>query len=296
MPTPKGPLAKRAGVGLAVAAAIAAGTLVARDQLTTNASRATSQNRYAQLQAAASGKDAAYLGPLARNHRGMAECGRVVRLMEGALRRTTPPIRKTPALNCIGVATERQIKAFQKRHHIPQSGIYGKRTHEALAHAYSAQQRADLAYIAAARLKQLRYDTIGIVTAHARALQGRMVYCNYGSLSSCGSRWNWPAWPDVPRHTDCSGYVTWVYYQSGLPDPNGLGYTGGYTGTLITHGVSVPRGAPLHIGDLIINGGWPSGSHVSIYIGHGLSSGHGRFGIQIHQWNYRAVLSIRRNF
>jgi cell wall-associated NlpC family hydrolase len=301
VPTPNGPLAKRAGVGLAVAAAIVGGTLVARDQLQSGASRATSQNRYAALQVyAASGKRTVpFLGPFAHNKKGVRQCGPEVRLMEGALRLTTPPIRKLPASNCVGLITQRQIKAFQKRHQIPISGIYGLRTHRALAHAYTDKQIADLRYIRITRIRAAKYVVISTVTAHAKAYEGRMVYCNYGSLSSCGSRWNWPAWPDVPHHTDCSGYVTWVYYQAGLPDPNGLGFTGGFTGTLVTHGIPIsPTSADrLRIGDLILNG--PSAfntTHVSIYIGKGLTSGHGRFGIQIHQWNYRPVVAVRRFF
>lgn len=281
-------------VAVALVSAVLSHTLIGSD-----ASRATSQDRYAELQrATAAGRPIApYLGPFAQNPKLGRQCGAEVRLMEGALRRTKPPIRKTKARNCIGAATTRQIKTFQRRHHLPPSGIYGKRTHRALSHAYTRRMRADLAYIAAIRLRDLRVKTIGIVTAHAKAQEGLMQYCNFGSLSFCSRRWDWPAYPDVPRHTDCSGYATWVYFQSGLPDPNGLGYNGGFTGTLVAHGNPVPPNGPLHVGDLIFNG--PSASnttHVSVYIGHGLSSGHGRAGIQIHPWNYRFVVAIRRYF
>lgn len=284
---------------LIVGVALGAGSLVGYNQVTSGASRASSADRYSQLQAAAAAgkKTVPYLGPFSHDPTKGRVCGPEVRLMEGALRLTTPPIRTAKAALCVGLATRKQLQAFQRRHGIPPSGTYGERTHVALAHAYSDQQRSDLIYIAGVRLKALRYSTISTVTAHAFAFQGRMVYCNFGSLSSCGSRWSWPAYPDVPRHTDCSGYVTWVYYQAGLPDPNGLGFTGGFTGSLVARGVAVRPGAPLHIGDLVFNG--PSASnttHVSIYIGHGLTSGHGRFGIQLHQWNYRTVVAIRRYF
>lgn len=278
-------------------AAVVGGSLIAKDQLTSGASRSTLQGQYAALQLATHQNVVPFLGPFSADKKKGQVCGPEVRLMEGALRRTKPPVRKAPARNCMGAATVHQLRVFQRRHHIAPSGIYGLRTHRALSHAYTKQQAADLAYIAARRLRALRISTIGIVTAHAFAFQGRMQYCNAGSLSWCTLRWNWPKYPDVPRNTDCSGYVTWVYYQSGLPDPNGFGFTGGYTGTLVTHGVPVAPNGPLHVGDLIFNG--PSASnttHVSIYIGHGLSSGHGEPGIQIHAWNYRVVVAIRRYF
>lgn len=308
MPTEKLPapvVAKKKGrrqgaiAGAAVVIALFGGSYAAKELVLSGAAvTASSQSgAAAQLRAAAASPTAAYLGPFARNPKKGKVCGPEVRLMEGALRRTVPPVRTTKPANCIGVATERQLRKFQTRHHIPPSGIYGLRTHRALAPRYTKEARADLAYLAAKRLLKLRIDTIGIVTAHAKALESRMVYCEFGQLRVCGRRYVWPTWPDVPRHTDCSGYVAWVYYQSGLADPNGLHFTGGFTGTLVAHGSPVSPNGPLQVGDLIFNG--PSASnttHVSIYIGHGLSSGHGKFGIQIHPWNYRTVVAIRRYF
>ena len=299
MTLPSSPRARRLLATLVVAAAVAGGIVADHALIGSDASRATSQQRYADLErAAAAGKRVVpFLGPFARDKKHGRVCGPSVRIMQGALRLTTPPIRKTPASECVGGAAEAQIKAFQRRHKIPASGIYGLRTHRALAPSYTKKQVSDLEYIRVNRLRNAKYNTIRTVTAHAKAYEGRMVYCNYGSLSSCGSRWSWPAWPDVPRHTDCSGYSTWVYYTSGLPDPNGLRFSGGFTGTLVRHGAPVKYGAPLRVGDLIFNG--PSASnttHVSVYIGRGISSGHGRGGIQLHQWNYRTVVAIRRYF
>lgn len=287
-----------AAVASALLAAAIGGGVASRALIGSDAStRSENVQRQAELQEAKTSVATPFLGPFARDPKKGKVCGPEVRLMEGALRLTKPPIRKTKASNCIGIAAEKQIKAFQKRHHLPTSGIYGLRTHRALSPRYTKTMRADLAYLAAKRLRALRVATIGVITAHAKAYQGRMQYCNYGSLSSCSKRWIWPAYPDVPRNTDCSGYVTWVYYQSGLPDPNALGYTGGFTGTLVRGGRPIPPNGPLQVGDLIFNG--PSASnttHVSIYIGHGLSSGHGRAGIQIHAWNYRTVVAVRRYF
>ncbi len=46
---------------------------------------------------------------------------------------------------------------------------------------------------------------------------------------------------ELPFTTDCSGFVTMLARWAGLPDPNGLGYSGsGYTGTLLTHLLPIP--------------------------------------------------------
>jgi hypothetical protein len=233
-----------------------------------------------------------FLGPFAHNKKGITECGPAVRLMEGALRNTTPPIRKTPASNCVGVAATKQIKELQRRHKIPQSGIYGLRTHRALEHAYTHRQVLDLIYLQRRHLDALRRSTILVVTSHAYQQRSQMGYCDHGSLASCSRRGEWPPWPGVPTHTDCSGYVSWVLFQSGVPNPNGVGV--GSTRTLILHGSRIPVNGPLKVGDLIFYG--YNNSHVAIYIGHGLVSSHGRPGIDIHPYGYRPIYGIRRYF
>lgn len=76
----------------------------------------------------------------------------------------------------------------------------------------------------------------------------------------------------LPLTTDCSGWVTCCYYAAGLPDPNGLGYTGqGYTGTLIDHLNHVSL-ADAHAGDLVVFGARP-GVHVVILLEDGTANG-----------------------
>lgn len=272
--------------GAAVTLALVGGGYAAKQLVTSDASTA-----FSQLQGSGS-TNVPYLGPFAHNKKGVAQCGPAVRIMEGALRRTTPPIRKTKAANCVGAATTNQIKTLQRRHKIVPSGIYGLRTHKALSHAYSRQQTLDLIYLQRRHRDALRRSTILIVTAHAFQQQGLMGYCNDGQLRHCSRRGEWPAWPDVPRHTDCSGYVSWVLFQSGVPNPNGVGV--GNTGSLILHGARIPINGPLKIGDLIFYG--YNNSHVAIYIGHGLVSSHGQPGINIHPYGYRPIYGIRRYF
>lgn len=281
-------------VGLLLAVT-AAGALVANHQVIGSAGVLGNRQDLARLQLVNVKAGVPYLGPFAIDKKHGTVCGPEVRLMEGALRNAK--FRDGKAANCVGTPTQNQIKQFQRSKHIPVSGIYGLRTHKALSRYYTKAQIGDLLYTVKVRQVALKRTLILGITAHAQAYQGKMQYCDYGSLSSCGRRWSWPAYPDVPHNTDCSGFVTWVYYQAGLPDPNGTGYRGGFTGTLVAHGISVAPGGPLHVGDLVFNG--PSASnttHVSIYIGHGLTMGHGRFGIQVHTYAYRTVVAIKRYF
>lgn len=277
-----------AAIAAAFVIALGGGTLAVKNLVFSGAAQ-TAAGANPKLQAARA--PVPFLGPFGYHVKGVAQCGPAVRLMEGALRNTKPPIRHTKAANCVGLATARQIKVLQSRHSIPQTGIYGQRTHNALAPRYTKEQVGDLRFLADQRIRALRYQTIGIVTAHAKIFEKRMQYCDFGSLSSCSHRGVWPAWPDVPHHTDCSGYVSWVYFQAGLPNPNGSGV--GTTKTLIYHGAPIPHNGPLHVGDLIFYG---SNTHVAIYIGHGLVSSHGQAYINIHPYNYRSIYAVRRYF
>lgn len=235
-----------------------------------------------------------YLGPFARDKKHGAVCGPAVRLMEGALRRTTPPVRIAPAQNCVGLATVRQLIKFQTRHHIPPSGIYGPRTHVALSHAYSREQVRDLAYLADKRINALRKEAVVTVAAHAYDHRGVMGYCNHGSLSFCTLRANWPPWPGVPLNADCSSYVQWVMFQSGIPNPNGVGV--GNTTSLWRHGQRVGLTQPLAIGDLVFYA--RNNSHVAIVVRlHPVMvSSHGQPGIKVVPWDYRFVYGVRRYF
>jgi hypothetical protein len=68
----------------------------------------------------------------------------------------------------------------------------------------------------------------------------------------------------LPIWTDCSGWVTYCYWASGLPDPSGLDYRYlGYTGTLLAnaykHGKVLTNLAAAKPGDPIVIGpgtGW----------------------------------------
>ena len=73
-------------------------------------------------------------------------------------------------------------------------------------------------------------------------------------------RWEWRDKPPftLPWDGDCSAHVTYCYWVNGAPDPNGYGYAGGYTGTLLAHCEHIPLEQVLP-GDIIVYGpgtGW----------------------------------------
>lgn len=76
----------------------------------------------------------------------------------------------------------------------------------------------------------------------------------------------------VGYRTDCSQFVTSIYWSAGLEDPNGENWTGGYTGTLVREGKWVNSPQP---GDLVLYGSGTA-HHVEMYVGPGDKTiGHG---------------------
>jgi cell wall-associated NlpC family hydrolase len=72
--------------------------------------------------------------------------------------------------------------------------------------------------------------------------------------------------------TDCSQFVTSMYWSAGLGDPNGYNWEGGYTGTLVANGRQVSDPKP---GDLVLYGSGTA-HHVEMYVGPGDKTiGHG---------------------
>lgn len=201
---------------------------------------------------------------------------------------------KMKATGFYGKPTAHQVARFQKKVHIkPASGRYGLKTHRALSKYYDKTGRARLQ--AVAHTRKIVAITVAMVriTAHAWIERGLMDY------SQSATRSNLPAYPGVPRATDCSGYVTWVYHSAGQPDPSGFLYRWiGWTGTLAKHGVRVSANGALRVGDLIFyGGGYPYG-HVAIVIDavKRLVSSHGSPGIGVYPFNYRPVSAVRRYF
>lgn len=99
-----------------------------------------------------------------------------------------------------------------------------------------------------------------------------------------------------PNYADCSSFVTWLlwvilYNHYGLTNDiaNGTGWSWGWTGTLVKHGVQVKHRVNWRRGDLIFYGDpFGASGHVAIYIGFGLVVSHGSEGGPYRiQWAYR---------
>jgi hypothetical protein len=86
-----------------------------------------------------------------------------------------------------------------------------------------------------------------------------------------------------PFYGDCSATATWVLWRAlyvpfGVRDVvNGENWTGGFTGTMLHHGVNVDAHV-AKAGDLALYGhGWP-GEHVAVCLGDGTVMSHGSEG------------------
>jgi len=198
------------------------------------------------------------------------------------------------ATGSFGVITERELVSFQKAKRIkPATGIYGKRTHHQLQPYYDLAGRRTLQAVAHTATQLRKYTRLLHGMGYAWLHRSQMGY------SEGPSRQFLPLLPGFPRATDCSGYATWLYKISGLPDPSGFNYSiVGYTGTLANHGTRISANAALHVGDLVFyGGGWPYG-HVAVVQNAFLRtvSSHGSPGIGVLPFNYRPVSAIRRYF
>lgn len=102
-----------------------------------------------------------------------------------------------------------------------------------------------------------------------------------------------------PNYADCSSIDSWYLWDatrpSGLGDfVNGVGWSGGFTGTMVQHGQLIAK--PELLGDQVFYGGTPSRpGHVATYVGRGLVVSHGQeAGPLLLAWNYRPVNQVRR--
>jgi hypothetical protein len=217
-----------------------------------------------------------------------------VKYLQRALVREGVRPKKAKATGFYGQITGVQVEAFQIRVKIkPRSGVYGPRTHHQLAPYYDLASRRALQAIQHAKTQAAFFNRISSAASVAWKHRTSMAY------SQSGSRAFLPLLPNYPRATDCSGYATWLYKVSGLPDPSGFQYRIiGYTGTLAQHGTRISANAAFHIGDLVFyGGGYPYG-HVAIVVDafRRLVSSHGSPGIKVVPFNYRPVSAVRRYF
>ena len=104
---------------------------------------------------------------------------------------------------------------------------------------------------------------------------------------------------EYPRWADCSAFVSWCLWNAlehfHVRDVvNGDRWRGGYTGTMLEHGVRVT--GPILRGDAVIYGSGFPGEHTAICVGGGMVISHGsEAGPFLLPIRYRSdVLQVRR--
>jgi len=168
------------------------------------------------------------------------------------------------------------LRKYQRRHDLKPTGTYTRGTHERLRkHGHFDAYGAHLMRSAAAKSKpkpQAAGARIASAALYAHARQPR-------HYTQSGARWqpvDMVPWQEhMWAYGDCSSFATGCFKMAKLPDPNGLGYRAGYTGTLCTHGKAVSTPQP---GDLIFYGSGPPWHHVAVYVGAGRVVSHGSEG------------------
>lgn len=234
----------------------------------------------------------AFIQPLGLRSPTGCPCPAVFQLQRALKAARLRPAR-AKATGVFGRATAVEVARFQKRVHLPQTGRYDSRTHFKLSKFYDAKARGRLTQVAKDRSIAIKTNHITHAINVSIANSSRMAY------SQGASRAFLPSLPAVPLGTDCSGWATWIFRVSGLPDPSGFAYRIiGYTGTLSQHGVRIAANAKLQIGDMVFyGGGWPYG-HVAVIKNAFLRlvASHGGPGINVLPFNYRPVSAIRRYF
>ncbi len=215
--------------------------------------------------------------------------GKDVSAVQRALSRAG--VRNARRTGLFGVGMRKHVKRFQKKIGLPETGVYGPKTHEKLARYFDS-----LAWFLyrshAARGSSTGSVRERVVLAAMFGMRNRSrIHYTQGGSRMYGVR-NKVRIPQIPYWEDCSSFATWCYWHAGAKDPNALGYNGyGYTGTLANHGWRVTRPAP---GDLVFYGSYPY-SHVTIYVGNGLAVSHGNeAGPKLLRYDYRTVATIRR--
>uniref|UniRef100_A0A7S1LGF4 NlpC/P60 domain-containing protein n=1 Tax=Neobodo designis TaxID=312471 RepID=A0A7S1LGF4_NEODS len=102
--------------------------------------------------------------------------------------------------------------------------------------------------------------------------------------------------PNVPRYSDCSSTVTWLYWNlfgNGVDFMNGENWGAGYTGTLKEHGVDAGTNpADLKVGDLCFY--YHPMHHVAIYVGDNKVVSHGMDPVGYYAYNYAPLDFCRR--
>lgn len=197
-----------------------------------------------------------------------------------------------------GVGVVAEVNKLKDAHGLKTNGIYDEAAHRALAPFYDAYGIfLLLGYQASSALAK----------AQTAALASCMISYNYRSTlhyTEGSLRWMMianhvrataiPTWRSL--WGDCSSWFTWNFWDLGLPDPNLLDFTGGFTGTLGVHGKTVnPSKAKIGAGFLYGNGApW---THIQFGVGGENTIGNGSEAGPLYlPAGYRGDLSVVKAF
>lgn len=105
---------------------------------------------------------------------------------------------------------------------------------------------------------------------------------------------------EFPAVADCSAFVTWCLWDATRAERsgdfvNGLGWDGGYTGTMTRNGVEVAEKDLITADAVFYGGSHAIPAHVAIYIGDGKVVSHGLQGDpRVYPLNLNGALSINQ--
>jgi hypothetical protein len=199
--------------------------------------------------------------------------GRDVRALQRALR--AAGFRDTPATgkpSTFDDATDAEVRDFQGAHRLLVDGEVGPDTYAAIAPHYDA---VGLKLLNA--LREASPDTLRRKIAAA-------AHCGFANrdevhyTQEAGTRMDGILQerrpPEFPRFADCSSFAIWCYWAAGAPDPNGSGYSGGWSGSLVQKGAETDQPG---VGDIAFYGTSRSNiNHVTVSVGNGRCVSHGQ--------------------
>jgi cell wall-associated NlpC family hydrolase len=136
----------------------------------------------------------------------------------------------------------------------------------------------------------------GIVAAAMWAVNsGRYIHYTQSSARWSGISQHVCPYDGVPPSTDCSAFVTWIYWSAfgkGSDFLNGQNWNAGYTGTMGDHGTSILL-ANARPGDVVLYGSSPY-NHAVLYVGNNQVVSFGADGpAKLLPINYRGDYHVR---
>lgn len=212
------------------------------------------------------------LPPLPRILR-LGSKGRDVRALQLALRAATfrpdPPSTKPTTFD---EQTDEEVRAFQGEHGLLVDGEVGKNTYGALAPYFDARAVKLLKAVKEPNLDTLRRKIAAAAECGYRNRDDVHYTQAAGTRMDGILRDRRP--PEFPRWADCSSFAIWCYWAAGAPDPNGTGFSGGWSGSLIQKGKET---RDARMGDIAFYGRSRSGiNHVTVCVGNGRCISHGQ--------------------